>query len=143
MRASNSRRETMSSSLRSTRAIASALIFSAFALASFAASTDTINQYTDSFMSALSSQTSLSDEQKRALRPVVFNNLNAREDVIASYLGQKGMNVKMQIRDALQPINQKMQSEAQSILTPAQLDAFKQVQASKQDEVRDRINRDF
>lgn len=109
----------------------------------FAASTQTVNQYADDFMTALNSKVQLTEEQKRALRPVLVTNINAREDVISTYMGQKGMNVKRQIRDALQPINEKMQSEVQEILSPDQFDAFKQVQSDNQDKVRDRINRDF
>ncbi len=109
----------------------------------FAASESTINQYTDDFMQALNARVELTAEQKRALRPVLFNSLNAREDVIASYLGQQGLGVKRQIRDALLPLNENLQSEVQTILTPEQFDAFKQVQDRNQDEVRDRINREF
>jgi hypothetical protein len=109
----------------------------------FAASQQTINQYADNFMTALNAKTPLTEEQKKTLRPVLVTNLNAREDVISSYMGQKGMGVKRQIRDALQPINEQMQGEAQNILTPEQFEAFKQVQSDNQDEVRDRINRDF
>jgi hypothetical protein len=109
----------------------------------FAASPQTANQYADDFMTSLNSKVQLTEEQKRALRPVLTTNINAREDVISSYMGQKGMGVKRQIRDALQPINEKMQSEVQDILTPDQFDAFKQVQSDNQDKVRDRINRDF
>lgn len=121
--------------------LAAALIL--FTTTVFAASQEVINQYTDDFMKALNSKVQLTQEQKTALRPVLFNNLNAREDVIASYMGQKGIDVKRQIRDALQPINQKMQSEAQNILSSDQFDAFKDVQSDNQDAVRDRINRDF
>lgn len=120
-----------------------AVIFLLTASHAFAASQETINQYTNDFMAALNQKVQLTDEQKKALRPVLVNNLNAREDVIASYMGQKGMGVKRQIRDALQPINQQMQGEAQQILTPEQFEAFKQVQSDNQDNVRDRINRDF
>ena len=120
-----------------------AVLFLFCATQAFAASQQTINQYTDDFMTALNSKVELTPEQTRALRPVLMTNLNAREDVIATYIGQKGMGVKRQIRDALQPINQKMQSEAQDILTPDQFEAFKSVQSDNQDAVRDRINRDF
>jgi hypothetical protein len=108
-----------------------------------AATQDTINRMTDDFLKDLEQQVQLTDEQKKSLRPVLFNSLNAREDVIASYMGQKGMSVKKQIRDQLQPINLNLQSEAQTILTPEQFDAFKKVQEKNQDVVRERINRDF
>jgi uroporphyrinogen-III synthase len=109
----------------------------------FAATQDSINRMTEDFMDSLAQRVTLTEAQKESLQPVLFNNLNAREDVIASYLGQKGMSVKMKIRDQLQPINLNMQSEAQSILTPEQFDAFKLVQETKQAEVKERINRDF
>jgi len=109
----------------------------------YAATQDTINRMTEDFMKDLEQKVQLTDQQKKSLQPVLFNNLNAREDVIASYMGQKGMSVKKKIRDQLQPINLNLQSEAQNILTPEQFDAFKKVQEKNQDVVRERINRDF
>jgi hypothetical protein len=109
----------------------------------YAATQDTINRMTEDFMKDLEQKVQLTDQQKKSLQPVLFNNLNAREDVIASYMGQKGMSVKKKIRDQLQPINLNLQSEAQNILTPEQFDAFKKVQEKNQDAVRERINRDF
>lgn len=109
----------------------------------YAAPESSINQMTQDFMTRLEQKVQLTPEQKASLQPVLFNNLNAREDVIASYQGQSGMSVKMQIRDRLQPINLNMQSEAQNILTPDQFDAFKQVQESNQAEVKARINSQF
>jgi len=121
--------------------IASALMF--FAAQSFAAPKEVVNQYVDAFMNSLTQKVQLTDTQKDALRPVLYNNINAREDVITSYMGQKGMSVKKQIRDALQPINANMQSEAQDILTPEQFDAFKDVQQSNQEAVKARVNQNF
>jgi len=109
----------------------------------YAATQDTINRMTEDFMKDLEQKVQLTDQQKKSLQPVLFNNLNAREDVIASYMGQKGMSIKKKIRDQLQPINLNLQSEAQNILTPEQFDAFKKVQEKNQDVVRERINRDF
>lgn len=120
-----------------------ALIFLFCATQVFAATEQTINEYTDEFIDALNARTELTLEEKKALRPVLFDSLNAREDVIASYMGQQGLSVKRQIRDALTPINENLQSKAQKILTPEQFDAFKQVQSRNQDAVRERINRDF
>lgn len=114
-----------------------------FAAQTFAAPKQVVDQYVNAFMDSLTQKVQLSNEQKTALQPVLFNNINAREDVISSHMGQKGMSVKMQIRDALEPINQNMQSEAQNILNPEQFNAFKDVQKTNQEAVKARINQNF
>lgn len=121
--------------------LAIALIFCT--VHAFAASKEVVDQYVNTFMAQLEQRVQLTPEQKTALQPVLFNGINAREDVIASYMGQKGMGVKMQIRDALQPINENMQSEAQDILTTEQYNAFKSVQSENQRAVKSRINSNF
>lgn len=114
-----------------------------FAAYSLAAPKEVVDQYVNAFMDSLTQKVQLTNDQKTALRPVLFNNINAREDVITSYMGQKGMSVKKQIRDALEPINQNMQSEAQNILNPDQFNAFKDVQKGNQEAVKARINQTF
>jgi gas vesicle protein len=123
------------------KTLATALLL--FTSIAFSAPAEIINQYTADFMGALNSKVQLTQEQETALKPILFNNINAREDVISSYMGQTGLGVKMQIRDALQPINEKMQAEAQAVLTPEQFDAFKAVQQKNQESVKSRINKDF
>ncbi len=109
----------------------------------YAACSPMVNTYTEDFMAELQEKVELSPEQQAAMEEIMRNGINAREDVIDSYQGQKGLRVKKSMRDELQAANATTRSEVQEVLNEEQYKAFLEVQDQTQEKVRERINRDF
>ncbi len=95
------------------------------------------------FLQELQAKVTLTTEQQDQMKKIMTDSINQRELVISSYQGQSGMMVKKNIRDDLQGVNEKTQSEVQQVLNEEQYKAFVQVQEARQQKLRDRINSEF
>lgn len=95
------------------------------------------------FMQTLEAKTILTTEQQDGMKKIIEDSINQREQIIASHQGEKGIQVKKQIRDELETLNGKTQSEVQKVLDQQQYQAYLDVQEAREDRIRDRINSQF
>lgn len=119
------------------------LLATVFFSTAFAQTPVDVQSEVQSFMQELKAKVTLTTEQQDQMKTIMTNSINQRESVITSYQGQTGMMAKKNIRDDLQGVNEKTQAEVQKILNPEQYQAFLQVQETRQQKLRDRINSEF
>jgi hypothetical protein len=112
-----------------------------FFVSAYAAETPTAQS--QEFMQSLEAKIKLTPEQQTAMEKIITDSMTQREQVISSYQGQKGMMAKKDLRDDLQPINEKMQTEVKKVLDEQQYQVFLDVQKAHQEQLRERINNEF
>ncbi|MFA6037151.1 MAG: hypothetical protein WC748_03390 [Legionellales bacterium] len=95
------------------------------------------------FLQDLQAKVTLTTQQQDQMKKIMTDSINQREMVISSYQGQSGMMVKKNIRDDLEGVNAKTQTEVQNVLNEEQYKAFLQVQEVRQQKLKDRINSEF
>ncbi len=115
-----------------------------FFSSAYAADMTTVNADVQSFMQELEQKNiNLTPEQKKSMESIMVDSVSARENVIKSHQGEKGVAVKKQMRNELQTINDKTQAEVKKVLNDQQYQAFLQVQEARQAKLRERINSEF
>jgi hypothetical protein len=119
------------------------LFATVFFSTAFAQTPVDVQSEVQSFMQELQAKVTLTTAQQDQMKTIMTDSINQRESVISSYQGQTGMMAKKNIRDDLQGVNEKTQTEVQKVLNPEQYQAFLQVQEARQQKLRDRISSEF
>ncbi len=120
-------------------AVLSLLFFSTV----FAVDQASVDSQVQAFMQDLEAKTTLTADQQTQMKQILTQSINDREAALAKYKGKSGMSVKRDIRNDLEAINSKTQSEVKKVLDDQQYKAFLEVQDARKQQIKQRIEKEF